>query len=197
MKREPRDCCRRPAVLPQHDVEVQAGELDCGSEADGDAKRGRETDRKEHDRGVEPDLVAARELVEPYPGQSGKRPTREYQPECATDHSEQSRLCEQLPKDPRAAGADRVPRRDLLEAPAGADESEIRDVHRGDQEHEQRRAPQQAQSRPHVAHQVGFERDDDRAIAGVEQRRFQAAGALEVRRRQRVDLRLRLLQRGA
>ena len=141
--------------------------------------------------------MAAREIVEPNPGQPGKGPTREDEPERAADRREQSGLREQLPKDPAAAGADRVPRRDLLEAPAGPDESEVRHVHRGDEEHEQRRAPQQTQSRPHVAHEVGFERDDDRAVARVEQRRLQAAGALDVRRRQPVDLRLRLLQRGA
>ena len=69
----------------------------------------------------------------------------------------------------------------LLEASAGADECQVGDVDRCDQEHEERTAPQQPQRSTDVANEVPPRAGRRAAIARVDQRIFQGAGAFEIR----------------
>ena len=56
-------------------------------------------------------------------------------------------------RDAQAAGAEREPRRELLQPRARSHQHEVGDVDAADQQHEQRAAPHQVQRRLDVAHQ--------------------------------------------
>ena len=115
----------------------------------------------------------------------------------ARAHRQQHALDDQLTCDARASGAQRQPRRQLLDSCAGPHQHEIRHVDDADQQDEQRTAPHQIEDRFHVADEKILQRRDDRVEARVGEELGVLRKALEVSGVDRVDLLLRLLHRRA
>ena len=91
--------------------------------------------------------------------QGGHAPARQEDAAQAACQRHESALGEQLPDEPRAAGAERRAHRDLA-LPAGrAGQQQIRDVGAGDQQHEPDGARKDRQRPPDVPHHELLERD--------------------------------------
>ena len=108
------------------------------------------------------------------------------------DQRQDDALGDELARDPPLAGAEREPRRELLQPHARSHEHEVRDVDAADQQHEERAAPHQIERRLDVAHQRVLQRIDDGVEAGVDQQLLQYCGNFSrLRGVERVDLLLR------
>ena len=184
-------------VLAQDQVQVEPRELRERDGADDEALHQRDPDREGDDDPVHPDLVTARQLRQAERREPLEPGRAERQPEEPAGQRQQQRLGEQLPRDPRVSGAERMARGELLHSSAGAHEDEIGDVGGGDEQHEQHAAPEQVQRPAHVADDIGFERHDARAVTGVDDEVPDRARALDVPPRERIDLLLCLGDGGA
>ncbi len=102
----------------------------------------------------------------------------------------------ELTGDPRRARAERQTSGQLLQAHTRSHEHQIGDVDAPDQQHECCAAPHQIQDRPNVLHHLVLQTNDHRVEASVDEDLFELRESLEVRRVQRVDLALRLLDGG-
>ena len=126
-----------------------------------------------------------------------KRPPAEAEPgETAGDRQHQ-RFGQRLPREPSERRAHRVARRQLTDARGRAHEHEVRHIDATDQQHENRAAPQHRQRRLAFADQVRLEVDHVAAEARVLEDLLPLRKALEVRGVDRIQLALRLLERGA
>ncbi len=169
------------SLFPKNEVQVLVREVPGRHRADDDAEQRRQAQREAEHRAVHTDLVRAGQVGEAQPLDRVETPEADEEPGGAAEDREHDRLGDQLAHDPATAGAQRAAGGQFLHPAAGAHEREVGDVDGGNQQHEQDAAPEQLQRRPHVAHEVGIERDYDRVVARIDQRLLQGSGPFDNR----------------
>ena len=146
--------------------------------------------------GVHPDLAAPWQLRHPQPRQHRQAPASQHETADAAEDRQQQRLRQDLPAERRQAGAKGQPRRHLLHARARSYEHEVGDIHRANQQNEEHAGPQEEQRAADFAHEVGLKRRRCRVESGIGQDFPEGGEALHVARIERVELLLRLRDRG-
>ena len=127
--------------------------------------RDRHHQREEQHRPVDRDFGrAARESLGER-DQQFDAPDGQHQAERAADDGQQRALGEQLPQQPRAAGAERRADRHLALAPHHSREREVGDARADDQQNEAGRPEQHEQRRFERARELLLQRDGDGLIA--------------------------------
>lgn len=165
------------------------------NEAEHDPDRRRDRKRVGDDGAVEPNLVSAWQLLDVQRTECVERPVADEHAGRGGDERHDQAFRDELPGDAHAPRAEREPRRKLLQPHAGAHEHEVRDVDAADQEHAQRAAPHEIQRRFHITHERVLQPPGVGPESGIDQDLFVLRKAFEIRRVQRVELRLRLLKR--
>ena len=156
-----------------------------------DARQDRNAEREGQNRTVDFDVVQSRDVAWIHGAYHVKRPARDQQADCATDHRHQQAFRKQLADDPRPARSQSGADGNFLLASRGAREQQVGYVRARDQQNQRHRAEQHQQCAAHVAHYLFLQPDHshtERAIAFV--LLPNAAG-------DDVDIRLRLPHRNA
>jgi hypothetical protein len=168
-------------ILAQDEGEVQARKLQRGHRADDQAEQHGEAEGKSDHDAVHADFLPPGQVRHAERRHRAQRPCADGEAQYAAQRRQQHGLRQELPRDAAPCRADGMTRGQLLHPPARAHERQVRDVHRRDQQHEQRATPQQVEHRLHVAHDVGGERREHDAIAGVLERLLQRPACSMIR----------------
>ena len=120
---------------------------------------------EQRDAPVDRDIARTRQGGWGEPEQRAQRRICERESDCAAERPERDAFRKHLERQPSASGAQRRADRELLLAPVGAHEQQVRDVRAGDQEHESDRPHQHPQHGANVAdHRVPENRREPRAL---------------------------------
>ena len=127
-----------------------------GTSAEDHAGEQREREREQRDRPVDAQCAARAAGRGSRAEASGTRPPTmaSSRPASAADAGQHEALDDQLPDDPRAAGAERDAHRDFLLAADRAREQQVGDIGARDQQHQRDGAEQHQQRGPDVLHQL-------------------------------------------
>ncbi len=186
-----------PALVAEHGAQVQACELHRRHRANHESEHERQAENEEEDVGVEPDLVASRDLGQADGRQPAQTPPPEREPDDGAGNGEHHRLGYELARHPPTGRSERMARGHLLEPAARANQGEIGDVDGRDEQHEQRPTPEQIQHSPDVSDDVRFERHNDGVESGVHECGFEGPGPFDDPLVQGINPCPCLLRRGA
>ena len=146
-------------------VEIDARGAQRGSETEehGGEEAGGQAEQQH--RGVDADLIEARDLAAAE-GREGLGPVPgEHQPGGSTGESQQNAFGEQLTEQAHARSAEGGAQRDLLDAPGGASQHQVGDIGAGDQQNEADGAEQNPERPLHAADHLVAQRPHHHADA--------------------------------
>ena len=164
----------------QHHGQIRRQDTGDRDQPEHEADDGGGPERVGDDDAVEPDFLAARQLLDVQRAQKTQRAIADEQTCGSREQREDDAFDDELPGHAAAAGAERQARRQLLQPRARPHERQVRDVDAADEQHEQRAAPHQVQRRPYLADQGVLQRVDGRVKPGVDQQRLQLRKAIQV-----------------
>ena len=141
-----------------------------GDEAEHDRAGEGQARRECHDRGIEADLRREPDLLREHRGQALHHPCGQQESGRPAHRREQQALGEELLHQSSGPGAESRADGHLPRASDRAGQQEVRHVGAAHEQEEHHRADQDEERGPHVAHEVGLQREHGRAPARVEVR---------------------------
>jgi hypothetical protein len=148
----PRDASGAARFLPEDLLQIRPRRLQRRCDAEHQAGKQRDRERKTEDHRVHARLLQSRDVFRQDAFEDSRTPVRDRETNAAADQPNHCALSQQLPRDARARRAEDRSDANLVAPTGRACEQQVGDVRAGDEQYEGDRAEQDERGIPHLRH---------------------------------------------